>query len=112
MGRSFNPLKTQNVAFLRARCQARYRREGWDEGFTFEVWWRIWEPMWHLRGSRRDDWQMIRIDITEPWSEDNVDLVCRRDWLREVNLKDSWCSRYPQKTRGRPKGSKTRKKNL
>lgn len=102
MGRKFNPLMQQNTAFNKQRCQARFRNEAWDPNFTFEVWWSIWQYQWHLRGRQADDWHMIRIDTNEPWSEDNVDIVCRRDWLKEVNQIDTWCSRRGLR-RGRPK---------
>jgi hypothetical protein len=89
MPRPFNPLTAVNTAFNKSRCQARFRKEEWDPAFTFREWWRIWQPCWDLRGRRAEDWIMVRVDPTLPWSEHNVALWVRRDWLREVNLRNT-----------------------
>lgn len=86
MPRHYNPLTLMITAFNKSRCQARFRNEPWDPKFTFQEWWALWEPKWPLRGRGADDWHMIRLDTSKPWSFDNVDIVHRRQWLRDVNL--------------------------
>ena len=86
MPRHYNPLTPMNTAFNSSRCQARFRNEPWDPNFTFKEWWALWESKWHLRGRGSQDWHMVRLDTSKPWSAANVDIRNRRDWLREVNL--------------------------
>lgn len=86
MPRHPNPLTPMITAFNKQRCQARFRNEDWDPKFTFEIWWKMWEPKWILRGHNADSWHMARLDTAKPWSKNNVAIVPRRDWLREINL--------------------------
>lgn len=83
MPKPVKPLTQMRVAWNRQRTQARFRSEPWD--FSFEDWWAIWEPKWEIRGREQEDWCMIRVDTTKPWSPDNVQIVNRQDWLREIN---------------------------
>lgn len=76
-------LHDQYVAWLRARCQARYRHEPWD--LTFEDWCQIWGDQWERRGRTRDTLCLSRKDYDLGWSQDNCDLVTRREHnLRQV----------------------------
>lgn len=70
----------RHVAFLRARCQARYRGEEWD--MTIEDWFDMWpREMWACRGRGYSDLCMIRVDIHEPWSKSNCQIVTRYEQL-------------------------------
>lgn len=94
MSRPTHPESDQILKYHRQCCQARFRGEQWDPEFTYEQWWEIWEPEWHRRGRQADDLIMVRIDIHQPWSRKNVELMVRRDWLREINLgKRNWRGR-------------------
>lgn len=86
MPRPFNPLTPIRTAFNKSRCQARFRNEEWDPAFTFTEWWAMWEPKWPLRGRGAEDWHMIRVDTSKPWSATNVEIRNRREWLRDINL--------------------------
>lgn len=74
-------LSDEKLRYHRSRCQARYRGEPWSEEFTFEEWWRIWQPLWPQRGTHADQLIMVRRDPQEPWSQHNVEIWLRRDWL-------------------------------
>lgn len=79
MARPIGPLSGQRLAWSRQRAQARYRGEPWE--LDFDVWWEMWEPLWHLRGMATDDYCMIRRDDNLPWQESNVLLVQRWQYL-------------------------------
>jgi len=83
MSRPKLPWPQQRLCYHRSRCQARFRREPWSEEFTFEEWWRIWQPHWLERGTYADCLIMCRVDWDQAWHQDNVRLVVRRDWLSE-----------------------------
>jgi hypothetical protein len=86
MPRHYNPLTLMITAFNKSRCQARFRNEPWDPNFTFPEWWALWEPKWFLRGRDKTAWNMVRVDTSRPWSAANVEIRCRGDWLRDINL--------------------------
>lgn len=90
MPRPFNPLTPMNTAFNKSRCQARFRNEAWDPEFTFEVWWQLWESKWPLRGREMFSWHMVRLDTAKPWTKDNVAIIERRQWLRDINLANEY----------------------
>lgn len=65
------------VAFLRARSQARFRREAWD--LSFEEWVEFWGEDWLRRGRRPDQIRMSRRDWTQPWCLSNMIKMSQRD---------------------------------
>jgi hypothetical protein len=83
MTRPKMPLFKQRLCYHRSQAQARFRREPWAPEFTFEEWWRIWQPRWSDRGTYRHCVIMCRVDTDLPWHQDNVALKIRRDWLSE-----------------------------
>lgn len=48
---------------------------GIDWEFTFETWWEIWEPYFHLRGPGRLDLCMARFGDVGPYAPSNVYLT-------------------------------------
>lgn len=67
----------QYNAFVQARAQADYRREGWE--LTFAEYQLAWEYKWHLRGRTRDSVCITRIDHDLPWSNNNIRIVTRQE---------------------------------
>lgn len=83
MSRPINPLMKQKLAFHRSQCQARYRHEAWDPTFTFEAWWLIWQADWSQRGTFGHCLIMVRSNPDLAWSQHNVELINRREWLSQ-----------------------------
>lgn len=61
--------------WIQQRNQALWRGETWD--LDFDTWYRIWEPLWHLRGRTRGSFCMSRRDWDGAWTESNVEIVPR-----------------------------------
>lgn len=72
-------LHAQHVAFLRARSQARFRKEEWS--LTLEDYFTLWKDSWSQRGRSRDSLVLCRIDLTEGWTLDNVEITTRYEQL-------------------------------
>ena len=72
-------LHEQHIAFLRARCQAKFRKEGWD--LTIEQFFELWKGSWNKRGRSKESLVMARKDLTESWSWNNVEIITRYDQL-------------------------------
>ena len=73
-----DPAKRQRrLAFLRSRCQAKFRSEPWS--LTLEDWYHFW-PMdkWALRGKGKDNLIITRINIKGGWDRDNVVVKPRK----------------------------------
>ena len=70
-------LRARRLAFLRSRCQARFRSEPWS--LTLEDWYQLW-PMdkWAKRGKGKDDLITTRIIIDKGWHKGNVMVKPRR----------------------------------
>ena len=83
-------VRKKNLAFLRMRCQAKFRGEEWT--LTFEEFQAHWvDKFWIMRGYHRNAPCMTRIDETQPWSNSNVMIVPRLTVLhrtREKNKKE------------------------
>ena len=64
-------------AWLRGRCQAVYREEGWD--ISFEDFCAIWHKseLFYRRGTGRDSVVLTRRDIELPWSRINCVIVTK-----------------------------------
>lgn len=72
----------QHRAWLRARAQAKFRREAWE--ITFEDFTEIWRGQWEQRGRRPKDLCMTRIDTTQPWSVANCEIIDRHTHLKQA----------------------------
>ena len=69
-------VKEKNVAFLKARCQAKYRNEKWTLDFpTFSTLWT--KKKWEQKGIKADCLCMSRQDPKKGWIKDNVFFVAR-----------------------------------
>jgi len=66
--------------WARARAQALFRSEIWD--LSFEAWEQFWQWDWHLRGRGAQDICITRIDRQQPWHQDNICKITRRDLAR------------------------------
>lgn len=73
----------QYTAFLKARAQARFRKEGWE--LTFEQFEFLWnqDASWPQRGRGADDLLMTRRDFSKAWSFDNCYIMLRGEHLRK-----------------------------
>lgn len=70
-------------SWLRARCQANYRSEGWE--ITLEEYFEMWSGNEHLKGRGADCLVMTRRDTTKAWSVSNTELITRLEQLRRKN---------------------------
>lgn len=71
--------RLEKLAFSRQRAQARFKGEPWQ--LTFEEWWELWQPHWHLRGNAPTSMNMIRRDTEKGWYWDNVQVTVRSEYL-------------------------------
>lgn len=60
-------------AYKAQRYGAREREIPWD--LTFDEWWGIWQPHFHLRGRGTNQLCMARNSDSGPYSKDNVYLA-------------------------------------
>jgi hypothetical protein len=63
-------------AYALHRSQAAGRGVEFD--LTFDEWWEIWEPRWHLRGVRADQMQMCRTRDQGGYTPGNVRIDTQR----------------------------------
>lgn len=66
-------------AFNRSRCQARFRHESWE--LDYDTYFRIWGDYWYRRGRTSEDYCMVRRRPEDGWTEENVMIVKRRDFV-------------------------------
>jgi hypothetical protein len=77
-------LRDKNTAFLKARCQAKYRQE--EGRLTFPEYDAIWnENDWARRGIQAHCICMSRDDMAGPWSKKNVILIERGKNARRLH---------------------------
>ena len=70
-------LRSRRLAFLRSRCQARFRSEAWE--LTLEDWYQLWTlDLWRQRGRRVDSMILTRKNIDGAWSIGNCEVRPRR----------------------------------
>ena len=70
----------QNLAWQRAKAQAKYRGEVWL--LDFEDYQRLWLGYWERRGRGSNDFVMMREDHEGAWALGNVEVTRRYDYLR------------------------------
>lgn len=73
--------RAKALAFVRARCQARYRNEDWT--ITEPEWMeQVWpDHLWLRRGRHSESLCLIRDNPNGAWSMDNIMIVTRRTQL-------------------------------
>lgn len=68
-------------AWLKHRSQARYRNE--EYYLTWDDWESLWtNELWLKRGKQPDSVCLARIDFTDAWRLDNVEIIPRLQQLR------------------------------
>lgn len=65
-----------------ARNQAQWRGEEWS--ITFVQYCALWHSSWHLRGRRKQDHCMTRLDPDGAWSVANVCIMARQLHMRRA----------------------------
>jgi hypothetical protein len=72
-------LHEKHIAFLRARAQANFRKEGWD--LTIDNYFDLWSTDWNLRGRARNAKVLSRKDFEKGWTLENVEIITRYEQL-------------------------------
>jgi hypothetical protein len=70
----------QNIAWLRAQAQARFRNEVWL--LDFDDFQRLWAGLWQFRGRGSEDYVMTRDDHQGAWVLGNVSVTRRYEYLK------------------------------
>lgn len=78
-------MRRVKAAYYNHRTNARKRGIGWR--FTFESWWAIWEPYWHLRGRGTNGLCMARERDDGPYSPENIYLTTNLGNLRDYHFR-------------------------
>lgn len=70
------------MKYLRAKAQAKYRKEHWD--LTFDQWWTPWEASgkWQERTNGKTGYCMIQINPELGWIESNLAVITREEHLK------------------------------
>lgn len=68
-----NIMRAARRAYVQQRNGARHRGIDWE--FTFDAWWEIWQPYWHLRGPGKNGLCMAREKDEGPYAPGNVYLT-------------------------------------
>ena len=68
-----------NLCYLRAKAQAKFRKEYWD--LTFDDWWAKWEAsgQWENRGRNPTQYCMLQKDTDKGWTKDNAIVTSRTE---------------------------------
>ena len=74
----------QYRAFIQQRNQARFRGETWTEEYTFDEWLALWREHWHQRGRKLQDYCMTRRDHTQPWTQENSQVITREKHVQHT----------------------------
>lgn len=70
-------LRARRLAFLRSRCQARYRGEPWS--LTLDEWCQLWSlDRWRQRGRSAENLILTRKNIDAGWDLGNCEVRYRR----------------------------------
>jgi len=96
----------QYYSWLKHKAQAAYRGE--PHQLAFDQWLVLWnkDGAWANRGRQPDNVCLCRIDISLPWSRDNVEIVSRYEQLlRQAQVRASQGVKYkPRRDRGVKRG--------
>jgi len=98
-GRDYSYLRTypgsnkeHRLSWSRMKAQAKFRNEPWD--ITWEQYQEIWAGRWHLRGSTPGSLCISRIDWSDGWHMDNIELVFREQlWIKQGKVRPSQLGR-------------------
>jgi hypothetical protein len=83
--------RDQKVHYARTKAQAVFRSEPWD--LSFENWLAAWGSLWDHRGKSKHEYCMIRIDRNLPWTQENVQVLTRYDFLIQKNINKNFVHR-------------------
>ena len=83
-------------AYATHKAGAAARGIGWE--FTFDTWWMIWEPYYHLRGRGKNGLCMAREGDVGPYSPDNVYLTTNLGNGRDRRRSPAWVQMRWQQT--------------
>jgi hypothetical protein len=86
-------LHAQHIAFLRARAQARYRKEPWE--LSLDHYFALWQGCWEQRGRSRNSLVLARIDLEGGWTIDNVEITTRYEQLLKKFVVNNWLTSSP-----------------
>jgi hypothetical protein len=78
-----DPVKNQAyLCYLRAKAQAKFRKEFWE--FSFEDWWAMWEAsgQWHNKGKKAHEYCMMQHDTDQGWTKANAYVATRAEHYR------------------------------
>lgn len=70
--------------FIQQRNQANYRKEPWN--FEFDDWKLKWWDNWDLKGRKKGQLCMSRIDATQEWHKCNVQILTREDTNNHIMI--------------------------
>ena len=74
-----------HYAWLRHRCQARYRGEA--HSITLTEWYELWLPYHDQRGRSSDSLVITRVDPQSEWSISNIKMLTRRRQVQEEHAR-------------------------
>jgi hypothetical protein len=76
------------LSYCRMKAQAKFRQkqgrpgEGWH--LTWEEYQKLWEGLWHLRGTTKESYVLTKRDQELDWTVDNVEVCPRLEqWRRQ-----------------------------
>jgi|DEB0MinimDraft_10_1074344.scaffolds.fasta_scaffold83585_2 hypothetical protein len=80
-------IKSLRLSYIRARCQAKHRGQCWE--IEFDDYLEIWRDGkdYRMPGRGKSDLNMVRKDFGKGWTLDNVEILNRRENLRQRMLK-------------------------
>ena len=85
---NWNP--TPKQAYYDHRARAKKRNIEFD--MTFEEWWSLWKPFWHLRGRKPNEYCMARLGDLGSYRFDNVKIITNIE-----NAKETWTNNMNRK---------------
>lgn len=75
-----------------SKAQANFRKEGWT--LTFDEFFELWRGHWHNRGREPDNMCMTRKDKNDAWSQDNVEIITRKEHLQNQGFARTGTMKY------------------
>ena len=82
------------LSYLRMKAQAKFRGEDWD--LSWEAYQKLWEGLWHLRGTFKGCLTLGRKDWSQGWTEANCEILTREQHWRKQNTARIG-KKYPRK---------------
>ncbi len=75
--------RQQRKVWNTKRALAAYRKEPWS--ISFEQFQQLWKDHWQSRGRASDSYTMSRLDPSQPWTLENVEIQQRSVVLARNN---------------------------